>query len=149
MLPLVIAIKALRLNGRLLITALLLTLFFVIGGCAPKMLVPPDLPPEQRAHIRGTFGGAVFAGAQLVAIDGEMLSSENAAYILPGKHTVKIIYNRPSDGFVGPAELQFKAEAGHEYIAKWHYSWSKSYYYFSIEDAQTGNVVVSGGETPP
>ena len=113
------------------------------------MLVPPDLPQEQRAHIRGTFGGAVFAGAQLVAIDGAMLSSENAAYILPGKHQVKIRYNRPSDGFVGPVELRFEAEAGHEYIAKWHYSWSKSYYYFSIEDAQTSKVVAIGGETPP
>ena len=42
-------------------------------------------------------------------------------------------------GSIGPVELQFEAEAGHEYIAKWHYSWSKSFYYFSIEDAQTGN----------
>jgi len=31
-------------------------------------------------------------------------------------------YNRPSDGFVGPIKLQFEAEAGYEYIAKWHYS---------------------------
>jgi len=145
----VTAMKSLRLNGQLLITAILVTLLSLIGGCSPKVLVPPDLPPDQRAHIRGTFGGTVFMGAQLVAIDGEMLSSENAAYILPGKHTVKLVYNRPSDGSVGPAELQFEAAAGHEYIAKWHYSWSKSYYYFSIEDAQTGKVVVSGGETPP
>ena len=145
----VIAMKSLWCYEQLLKTALLVLLLSLIGGCAPKVLVPPDLPPEQRAHIRGTFGGAVFAGAQLVAIDGEILSSENAAYILPGKHTVKIRYNRPSDGFVGPVELLFEAEAGHEYIAKWHYSWSKSYYYFSIEDAQTGKVVALGGETPP
>ncbi len=113
------------------------------------MLVPPDLPPEQRAHIRGTFGGSIFAGAHIVAVDGEMLSSANAAYILPGTHTVKLQYNRPGGGSIGPVELQFEAESGHEYIAKWHYSWSKSIYYFSVEDAQTGNVVVSGGETPP
>ena len=145
----VIAMKNLQRYERFLITAVLITLLSLSGGCGPKVLVPPDLPPEQRAHIRGTFGGAVFAGAQLVAIDGEMLSSENAAYILPGKHQVKIKYNRPSDGFVGPVELHFEAEAGHEYIAKWHYSWSKSYYYFSIEDAQTSKVVAIGGETPP
>jgi|GEM_PF-3338823 len=145
----VIAMKNLRRYEQLLITAVLITILSLIGGCGPKVLVPPDLPPEQRAHIRGTFGGAVFMGAQLVAIDGEKLSSENAAYILPGKHTIKLVYHRPSDGFVGPVELQFEAEAGHEYIAKWHYSWSKSYYYFSIENAQTGKVVAIGGETPP
>ena len=147
--PMVTAMKSLRRYEQFLITALLVTLLSLSGGCGPKVLVPPDLPPEQRAHIRGTFGGAVFAGAQLVAIDGAMLSSENAAYILPGKHQVKIRYNRPSDGFVGPVELHFEAEAGHEYIVKWHYSWSKSYYYFSIEDAQTSKVVAIGGETPP
>jgi hypothetical protein len=146
----VIAIKSLRSYKQFLITTVLVTLLSLSGGCSPKVLVPPDLPPEQRANIRGTFSGAVFAGAQLVAIDGETLSSENAAYILPGKHTVKIQYNRPGGGPpVGPVDLQFTAEAGHEYIAKWHYSWSKSYYYFSIEDAENGNVVVSGGETPP
>jgi hypothetical protein len=146
----VIVMKSLRLNEQLLITALLMLLLSLIGGCAPQVLVPPDLPPEQRAHIKGTFGGAVFAGAQLVAIDEETLSSENAAYILPGTHTVKLQYNRPGGGPpVGPVVLQFEAEAGHEYIAKWHYSWSKSIYYFSIEDAQTGNVVVAGGETSP
>ena len=53
-----------------------------------------------------------------------MLSSANAAYILPGTHTVKLQYNRPGGGSIGPVELQFTAEAGHEYIAKWHYSWS-------------------------
>ena len=91
MLPLVIAMKSLCLNKQLLITALLVSLFFIIGGCSPKVLVPPDLPPEQRAHIRGTFGGSIFAaGAHIVAVDGEMLSSANAAYILPGTHTVKI-----------------------------------------------------------
>lgn len=145
----VIAIKSLRLNEQLLITALLVTLLSLIGGCAPKVLVPPDLPPEQRAHIRGTVGGSVFAGAHIVAVDGEMLSSANAAYILPGTHTVKLQYNRPGGGSIGPVELQFTAESGHEYIAKWHWSWSKSYYFFSVEDAQTGNVVVCGGETPP
>ena len=62
MLPLVIAMKSLCLNKQLLITALLVSLFFIIGGCSPKVLVPPDLPPEQRAHIRGTFGGSIFAG---------------------------------------------------------------------------------------
>ena len=142
--------KSLRLNEQVLITAVLLLLLAVIGGCSPKVLVPPDLTPEQQAHIRGSFGGAVFAGAQLVAIDGETLSSENAAYILPGTHTVKLQYNRPGGGPpVGPVELQFAAEAGHEYLAKWHYSWSKSIYSFSIEDAQTGSVVVAGGETSP
>jgi hypothetical protein len=25
-----------------------------------------------------------------------------------------------------PVELHFEAEAGHKYITKWHYSWSKS-----------------------
>jgi len=124
--------------------------FSLIGGCAPKALVPPDLPPEQRAHIRGTFGGSVFAGAHVIAVDGEMVSSGNSAYIIPGTHTVKIQYNRPGGGgSIGPVELQFEAEAGHEYIAQWHWSWSKSYYSFSIKDAQTGKVVVSGGETPP
>lgn len=147
--PMVIAMKSLWLNGQLLITALLVTILSLIGGCAPKVLVPPDLPPEQRAHIRGTFGGSIFAGAHIVAVDGEMLASANAAYILPGTHTVKLQYNRPGGGSIGPVELQFEAESGHEYIAKWHYSWSKSIYYFSVEDAQTGNVVVSGGETPP
>jgi hypothetical protein len=141
--------KSLRLNEQFLITTLLVTLLPFIGGCAPKVFVPPDLPLEQRAHIRGTFGGSIFAGADVVAVDGEMLSSENAAYILPGTHTVKLQYNRPGGGSIGPVELQFEAEAGHEYIAKWHYSWSKSYYYFSIEDAQTGNVVVAGGEISP
>jgi len=145
----VTAMKSLQRYEQFLITAVLVTLLSLSGGCGPKVLVSPDLPQEQRAHIRGTFGGTVFMGAQLVAIDGEMLSSENAAYILPGKHTVKLVYNRPNDGFVGPAELQFEAEAGHDYIAKWHYSWSKSYYYFSIEDAQTNKVVAIGGETPP
>jgi hypothetical protein len=146
----VIPMKSLRLNEQLLITALLLVLFSLMGGCSPKVLVPPDLPPEQRAHIRGTFGGAVFAGAQLVDIDGETLSSENAAYILPGKHTVKIQYNHPGGGPpVGPVELQFEAEAGHEYVADWHWSWSKLHYFFSIEDSQTGKVVVFGGETSP
>jgi len=145
----VTAMKSLQRYEQFLITAVLVMLLSLSGGCGPKVLVSPDLPQEQRAHIRGTFGGTVFMGAQLVAIDGEMLSSENAAYILPGKHTVKLVYNRPNDGFVGPAELQFEAEAGHDYIAKWHYSWSKSYYYFSIEDAQTNKVVAIGGETPP
>jgi len=145
----VTAMKSLQRYEQFLITTVLVTLLSLSGGCGPKVLVSPDLPQEQRAHIRGTFGGTVFMGAQLVAIDGEMLSSENAAYILPGKHTVKLVYNRPNDGFVGPAELQFEAEAGHDYIAKWHYSWSKSYYYFSIEDAQTNKVVAIGGETPP
>lgn len=145
----VIAMKSLRWYEKLLKTALLVSLLFIIGGCSPKVLVPPDLPPDQRAHIRGTFGGSIFAGAHVVAVDGEMLSSANSAYILPGKHTVKIQYNRPGGGSIGPVELQFEAEAGHEYIAKWHYSWSKSYYYFSVGDAQTGKVVVSGGETPP
>jgi len=145
----VTAMKSLQKYEQFLITAVLVMLLSLSGGCGPKVLVSPDLPQEQRAHIRGTFGGTVFMGAQLVAIDGEMLSSENAAYILPGKHTVKLVYNRPNDGFVGPAELQFEAEAGHDYIAKWHYSWSKSYYYFSIEDAQTNKVVAIGGETPP
>lgn len=147
--PMVIAMKSLQRFGQLLITALLVTILSLIGGCAPKVLVPPDLPPEQRAHIRGTFGGSIFAGAHIVAVDGEMLSSANAAYILPGTHTVKLQYNRPGGGSIGPVELQFEAESGHEYIAKWHYSWSKSTYYFSVEDAHTGNVVVSGGETPP
>jgi len=148
--PKITAMKNLPRYEQQLITGLLITVLFLIGGCSgPKLLVPLDLPQEQRAHIRGTFGGTVFMGAQLVAIDGERLSSENAAYILPGKHTVKLVYNRPNDGFVGPAELQFEAEAGHEYIAKWHYSWSKSYYYFSIEDVQTNKVVAIGGETPP
>ena len=133
---------------KVLITAFLVALLSLIGGCAPKVLVPPDLLPEQRADIRGTFGGAIFAGADVVAVDGEMLSSENTAYILPGTHTVKLQYNRPGGGSIGPVELQFEAEAGHEYIAKWHYSWSKSIYSFSVEDAQTGHVV-SGGETPP
>jgi len=145
----VTAVKSLKRYEQFLITAFLVTLLSLCGGCGPKVLVTPDLPPEQQAHIRGTFGGAVFMGAQLVAIDGESLSSENAAYILPGKHTVKLVYHRPSDGFVGPAELQFEAEAGHDYIAKWHYSWSKSYYYFSIEDTKTSKVVAIGGETPP
>jgi len=145
----VIVIKNLRTYEHLLITALLAMLFLLIGGCAPKVFVSPDLPPEQRAYIKGTFGGAIFAGAHIVAVDGEMLSSANAAYILPGTHTVKIQYNRPGGGSIGPVELQFTAEAGHEYIAKWHYSWSKSYYYFSVEDTLTGNVVVRGGETPP
>lgn len=143
------AVKNLKRYQQFLITAFLVTLLSLCGGCGPKVLVTPDLSPEQQAHIRGTFGGAVFMGAQLVAIDGESLSSENEAYILPGKHTVKLVYHRPSDGFVGPAELQFEAEAGHEYIAKWHYSWSKSYYYFSIEDTKTSKVVAIGGETPP
>ena len=142
--------KSLRLKGRVLITAVSLLLLAVLGGCSPKVLAPPDLAPEQQAHIRGSFGGAVFAGAQLVAIDGETLSSENAAYILPGTHKVKLQYNRPGGGPpVGPVELQFEAEAGHEYIAKWHYSWSNSIYSFSIEDAQTGSVIVAGGETSP
>jgi len=145
----VTAVKSLKRYEQFLITAFLVTLLSLCGGCGPKVLVTPDLSPEQQAHIRGTFGGAVFMGAQLVAIDGESLSSENAAYILPGKHTVKLVYHRPSDGFVGPAELQFEAEAGHDYIAKWHYSWSKSYYYFSIEDTKTSKVVAIGGETPP
>jgi len=145
----VTAVKSLKRYEQFLITAFLVTLLSLCGGCGPKVLVTPDLSPEQQAHIRGTFGGAVFMGAQLVAIDGESLSSENAAYILPGKHTVKLVYHRPSDGFVGPAELKFEAEAGHEYIAKWHYSWSKSYYYFSIEDTKTSKVVAIGGETPP
>ena len=145
----VTAVKSLKRYEQFLITAFLVTLLSLCGGCGPKVLVTRDMSPEQQAHIRGTFGGAVFMGAQLVAIDGESLSSENAAYILPGKHTVKLVYHRPSDGFVGPAELQFEAEAGHEYIAKWHYSWSKSYYYFSIEDTKTSKVVAIGGETPP
>jgi hypothetical protein len=120
-----------------------------LGGCGPKLIVPSDLPPEQRAHIRGTVGGSVFAGADIIAVDGEDLSSANAADISPGTHRVILQYNRPGGGSVGPVELQFEAEAGHDYIAKWHYSWSKSYYYFTIDDAQTGKVVVSGGETPP
>jgi hypothetical protein len=143
------SMKNLRWYKQIIRAALLMAFFSIIGGCTPKALVPPDLPPEQRAHIRGTFGGSIFAGADVVAVDGEMLSSENAAYILPGTHTVKLQYNRPGGGSIGPVELQFEAEAGHEYIAKWHYSWSKSIYYFSVEDGQTGNVVVSGGETPP
>jgi hypothetical protein len=145
----VIAMKSLRSYKQFLITAFLALIFSTTGGCSPKVLVPPDLPPEQRAHIRGTVGGSVFAGANIIAVDGEMLSSANAAYILPGTHTVKLQYNRPGGGSIGPGELQFEAEAGHDYIAKWHYSWSKSYYYFSIEDGETGKVVASGGETPP
>ena len=145
-----IAKKRLRSYNQFLITTLLGLLLFIINGCAPKELVPPDLPPEQRAHIRGTVGGSVFAGADIIAIDGEMLSSKNSAYILPGTHTVRLQYNRPGGGgSVGPVELQFEAEAGHEYRAKWHYSWSKSIYYFSIEDEKTGEVVVRGGETSP
>jgi hypothetical protein len=145
----VIEMKRLLLNDQLLITALLGALIFLVGGCSPKLIVPSDQPSEQRAHIRGTLGGSIFAGADVIAVDGEMLSSENAADFLPGRHTVKMQYNRPGGGSIGPVELQFTAEAGHEYIAKWHYSWSKSIYYFSIEDAQTGKVVASGGETPP
>jgi hypothetical protein len=141
--------QSLRLNGQLFITVLLMLLLSLSGGCGPKLIVPSDLPQEQRAHIRGTVGGSIFAGADIIAVDGETLSSANEAYILPGPHTVRLQYNRPGSGSIGPAELQFEAEAGHEYIAKWHYSWSKSIYSFSIEDAQTGNVVVSGGETPP
>ena len=142
--------KSLWLNERRLITAFLVALLSLIGGgCEQKILVSPDLPPEQRAHIRGTFGGSIFAGADIIAVDGEPLSAANSADILPGPHTVKVQYNRPGGGSIGPVELQFTAEAGHEYIAKWHYSWSKSLYSFSVEDAQTGNVAVSGGETPP
>jgi hypothetical protein len=45
-----------------------------------------------------------------------MLSSANAAYILPGTHTVKLQYNRPGGGgSVGPVELHFEAAAGKEY----------------------------------
>ena len=145
----VFIMKRLWLYELLIITGLLLPLFF-ISGCAPKMLVPPYLPPEQRAHIKGTTGGSVFAGASIVAVDGEALSSANSAYILPGPHTVTLQYNRPGGGgSIGPVELEFTAEAGGKYTAKWHYSWSKSIYYFSIVDAKTGEVVVSGGEIPP
>jgi hypothetical protein len=133
-----------------LVTACVLTLLSLSAGCTPTALVPPDLPSERRALIEGTTGGSVFAGAQIIAVDGEVLSSANAAYILPGTHTVKLQYNRPGGGgSVGPVELQFEAAAGKEYRAKWHYSWSESYYYFSIEDAETGNVLVRGGETRP
>lgn len=142
--------KSLWLKAPFLLTAFLVSLFSLVGGCSPKMLAPLDVPQEQQAYIRGTVGGAVFAGAQIVSIDEETLSSGNAAYILPGEHTVKLLYNNPGGGpAVGPVELRFKAEAGHEYTAKWHYSWSQSYYYFSIEDAQSGKVVVSGGEIRP
>ncbi len=58
----VIAIKSLWCYEQLLITAFLVALLSLIGGCAPKVLVPPDLPPEQRAHVRGTVGGSIFAG---------------------------------------------------------------------------------------
>jgi hypothetical protein len=133
-----------------LVTACVLTLLSLSAGCAPTVLVPSSLPTNQRALIRGSFSGAVFAGAQIIAVDGETLSSANTAYIAPGRHTVKLQYNRPGGGGpVGPVELEFEAAAGKEYRAKWHYSWSESYYYFSIEDAETGNVLVRGGETPP
>ena len=145
----VIAMKTLWLNERILITAFLAVILSLICGCGPKALVSPDLPPDQRAHIRGTFGGSIFAGAEVVAVDGEVLSSGNSADIPPGLHTVKLQYNRPGGGSIGPVELQFRAEAGHDYIANWHYSWTKSIYSFSINDEQTGNVVVSGGETRP
>jgi len=58
MLPMVIAMKGLRSYKQFLITAPLVTLLSLIGGCSPKVLVPP----EQRAHLRGTFGGSIFAG---------------------------------------------------------------------------------------
>ena len=79
----VIAMKSLWLNGQLLITALLVTILSLIGGCAPKVLVPP----EQRAHIRGTVGGSIFAGAHIVAVDGEILSSANAERIFSPART--------------------------------------------------------------
>lgn len=127
-----------------------LTLLSLGSGCAPTVLVPSDLPPDQQAHIKGSLTGAVFAGAQIVAVDGEPVSSSNTAYIAPGTHTVKLQYNRPGGGGpVGPVELQFEAAAGKRYRAKWHYSWSESYYYFTIEDAETGNVIVHSGEIQP
>lgn len=133
-----------------LLTACVLILLSLSGGCAPTMLVPSDLPPDQRALIRGSFSGAVFAGAQIIAVDGEPVSSSNTAYIAPGTHTVKLQYNRPGGGGpVGPIELKFEAAPGKEYRAKWHYSWSESYYYFTIEDAETDSVIVRGGETQP
>ena len=62
--------KSLRLNGQLLITAILVTLLSLIGGCAPKVLVPPDLPPEQQAAVLRPL--VVFLRVPIFfAVDGE------------------------------------------------------------------------------
>lgn len=141
---------AMKTTSRQLLTAYLLALLFFSNGCAPTELAPAGLSTDQRALIRGSFSGAVFAGAQIVAVDGEPVSSSNAASIAPGTHTVTLQYNRPGGGGpVGPVELELEAAPGKEYRARWHYSWSKSYYYFTIEDAETGNVIVRSAEIKP
>jgi len=54
--------------------------------------VPPDTLSEQRANIQGSHGVYFFGGAELLAVDGKELLLTNSAYILPGKHSIKVCF---------------------------------------------------------
>jgi hypothetical protein len=139
--------KSLRCYEQLLITAVLVTLLSLIGGCAPKVLVHPDLPPEQSAYIRGARGSFFVGGPELIAVDGKELIFANSAYILPGKHTIKVCFLNWMSRYTGGCELQFEAKPGHKYVIRCsRRSFFRDQFYFWVEDLQTQQVV--SGEKP-
>lgn len=104
--------------------------------------MPRETLPEQRAYIRGRHALSILEGATIGTIDGKVLVFENSAYISPGNHSVSACLDGGLSGNLKCEDLQFVAEAGHEYEVR---GFSRGMMmrsdYLWIEDMQTQRVV--------
>ncbi len=78
-----------------------------------------DMPEDQRALIRGKWGGPVFMGPSW-SLSMARICHLKRGYISPGKHTVKLVYIARMTAMWGRRSWNC-GEAGHEYVADWHY----------------------------
>jgi hypothetical protein len=100
----------------------LITCIMVISllGCATTRMYPgPSLPPDQVAFIQCLEPGVIF-----IAIDGQKNNDVNSfiAYrpleILPGEHTIALLYGAEGKQSARPATVTFTAKAGARYLIK-------------------------------